>query len=80
MIKAFELEDQWKYRMENHELALRMTNRGVLIDKDLRIKMSFEIAEQSQNIKRWLESIAPQEGRLRPCGPTRAAGAGRPWL
>lgn len=60
LIERFGFQQQWTERKAQAKLALRMMNRGVLVDECRRGMMAFELAGKAQTIKAWLLSIIPQ--------------------
>ncbi len=55
------LSSQWQETLYRNDLALRMMNRGVKINRELRGKMSFELSERLNEIYAWLERICPSD-------------------
>lgn len=61
LLRHLGMEDQMKFKMETHELCLRMMNRGVLFDKRRRSQLSFELREALNRVENELLTIVPQD-------------------
>lgn len=58
--KAIGQEEQVEFKMQTNNLCLRMMNRGVLIDKNKRGTLIFELDAARAALYRELETIVPQ--------------------
>lgn len=65
LIKDAGQEEQWEWEKRKAALALEMMNRGVLIDRERRAKLAFELMSALESRHTWLSSIIPQD-TLRP--------------
>lgn len=61
LIPQMGLTTQWQETLYRNDLALRMMNRGIKVDRDLRGKMSFQLSEKLNEIYQWLERMVPCE-------------------
>lgn len=50
----------WPSRLRQNALALKMMNRGILIDKAARAEMSRKLMTQADDIREWLLTACPQ--------------------
>jgi len=60
LISVAKQNDQWLWEKKKMGLALRMMKRGILIDRQERARLAFELADALQQRHSWLESIVPQ--------------------
>lgn len=61
MLKDQGMEELWSWEKKKASLALSMMRRGVLIDRQRRAELSFELAGALQQRNSWLASIVPQQ-------------------
>lgn len=54
------LISHWPFELEKHRLAFEMSIRGVRIDKDRRVRLSFELAEAAEKRMYFLLRMVPQ--------------------
>ena len=60
LIDVAKQNDQWLWEKKKMGLALRMMKRGILIDRQERARLAFELADALQQRHSWLSSIVPQ--------------------
>jgi uracil-DNA glycosylase len=53
------VEHLWKERLRRNEMCLKMMNRGILVDRKVRAKMSMDIAMMIGKLQERLENIIP---------------------
>lgn len=53
-------QDLWEIEKQKNRLALNMMRRGVLIDRNTRTRMAFDLMTERDNIAGWLSSLIPQ--------------------
>lgn len=75
LIVQLGLSRQWEETLERNNLALRMMNRGVLINKNLRGRLKVELTDVLSRIFGILETIIPQEWVDRETGKKQKT----PW-
>jgi hypothetical protein len=61
VIPQLGLQRQWEETLDRNNLALRMMNRGVLIDRKLRGDLTFQLSDKVSELHSWLEKIIPTE-------------------
>lgn len=61
LVKHLGMQKQMDFKMETHNLCLRMMNRGVLIDQPRRGHLIYELGEAMANLSNELLTIIPQE-------------------
>lgn len=60
VIQHLGLQRQWEETRERHWLALRMMNKGVLIDRNRRRNLGVQLQEQANRLSSDLEQIVPR--------------------
>ena len=71
VLKHEKLEELYKDRMDQWEMAREMMIRGVRFDKTLQNQMKMELLEQANNLQQWLLSVLPQSWQY--------TSTGKPW-
>ena len=61
LIKEQKMEEQWGFECKKAQLALRMMNRGVAIDKSQRARFGFDLQLARERIHAKLQEIAPRD-------------------
>lgn len=71
VLKTYQLEDLYKDRMDQWEMAREMMIRGIRFDKTAQQAMKLELLEQSNNLQQWLLSVLPESWQY--------TSTGKPW-
>lgn len=61
LLTHLKMQEQMDFKMQTHELCIRMMNRGVLIDKARRGQLTYELGAALSALQKELLTIIPQE-------------------